>query len=99
MQGADANHFRLLLPMPQRGSALDKAGIDPVDPVQMSDGRPGYNDWGIVVGHEFGHARARMMGEPDSNRASLRLENKVRELRDKKAATRVYHSTREALAP
>jgi RHS repeat-associated protein len=99
LNGADENHFRILLPMAPSGSAIDKAGIDPVDPVQMSDVRPGKNDWGIILGHEFGHVRARMTGDRDSNGASLRLENKVRKLRNKNAATRDYHSTQEALRP
>jgi hypothetical protein len=99
LNGADENHFRILLPMAPSGSDIDKAGIDPVDPVQMSDLRPGKNDWGIILAHEIGHVRARMTGDRDSNGASLRLENKVRKLRDKNAATRDYHSTQEALKP
>jgi hypothetical protein len=99
LQGADQNHFRILLPIPPKGSALDKAGVDPLDPVMMSDGRPGYNDWGIVAGHEFGHVAARMAGDPKSNDASLRLENKVRKLRNKNAPTREYHSVKEAISP
>ncbi len=53
-------------------------------------------DIGIVAAHELGHARARMTGglflsKEDSNAAALRLENKVRVLRDPKAATRTKH--------
>jgi hypothetical protein len=58
MKGADANHFRILLPMAATGSA-----IDPVSAEQMSNDQPGYQDWGIVMGHELGHARARMTGD------------------------------------
>jgi hypothetical protein len=99
LKGVDENHFRILLPMAPSGSDIDKAGIDPIDPVQMSDLRPGKNDWGTILGHEIGHGRARMTGDRDSNGASRRLENKIRKLRDKNAATRDYHSTQEALKP
>ena len=99
LNGKDENHFRILLAMPPSGSDIEKAGIDPIDPVQMSDLRPGRNDWGTILGHELGHGRARMTGDKDSNGASLRLENKVRKLRDKNAATREYHSTKDALKP
>ena len=92
MKGADANHFRILLPMSAIGSA-----IDPVPEEQMSNDKPGKQDWGIVMGHEMGHVQARMTGDPNSNGASLRLENKVRMLRDKNAPTIDYHSRREAL--
>lgn len=91
MKGADANHFRLLLPMSSIGSV-----IDPVYGEQMSNDEPGYQDWGTVMGHELGHARARMTGD-DTNPASLRLENKVRKLRNKNAPTIDYHSRQEAL--
>lgn len=94
VKGADENHFRLLLPMSAKGSA-----IDPIDPAQMDDGRPGYQDWGTVLGHDLGHARSRMTGGSgqESNDASLRLERKIRRLRDKNAPIPVYHSTAEAL--
>ena len=98
LNGGDENHFRILLPIAPSGD-ISKAEIDPIDAVQMSDLRPGKNDWGIIFGHEIGHARARMTGDRDSNGASLRLENKIRKLRDKNGATRDYHSTKEALKP
>lgn len=91
MNGPDANHFRILLPMASIGSA-----IDPVYSEQMSNDQPGYQDWGIVMGHELGHAPAKMTGD-NSNDASRRLENKVRKLRDKNAPTIDYHSRKEAL--
>jgi hypothetical protein len=94
--GADENHWRMLIAMPPKGSAMDRAGIDSVSQFQMSDQQPGYNDWGIVVGHETGHGRARMTGDK-SDPASLRLENKVRKLRDKNAPTREFHSDADAL--
>jgi RHS repeat-associated protein len=96
INGADQNHFRILLPMPASGSDIEKAGIDSLDPILMSNDKPGKNDWGIILAHDMGHARARMTGDPDSKGASLRLENKVRALRDKNAPTRTYHDVQEA---
>jgi hypothetical protein len=63
----------------------------------MSNGlRSDAPDIGLVTAHELGHARARMTGGPflsreASNGAALRLENKVRVLRDPKAANRKVH--------
>jgi len=48
-----------------------------------------------VLGHELGHARARMTGaKPRSqsdNDSAVRLENKVRTLRNPNAPTRTQH--------
>jgi RHS repeat-associated protein len=63
----------------------------------MSDGK---NDWltaSVMVGHELGHARARMTGyrdtrgNSDANKGSLRLENKVRKLQNPNGPTRKIH--------
>lgn len=49
---------------------------------------------GEVLGHELGHARAYMTGDPDNDGASLRIQNKIRALYEPKKAiksTRYKH--------
>jgi len=46
---------------------------------------------GELLGHELGHARALVTGDPDVLGASLRLENKVRKDVSKKKSTRKIH--------
>jgi len=71
---------------------------EPVDATMTSNHKPIYRDSGTVIGHELGHAWAFMTGDVGSGptgdrnqQASLRLENKVRKLRNPSAATRTVH--------
>jgi hypothetical protein len=60
----------------------------------MENGKPAYRDASIVMAHELGHARAYMTGDRVNNStdtAALRLENKVRLLRNPQAARRKEH--------
>ena|ERR1035438_1443792 len=71
----------------------------------MSNDRPGYQDQNTVLGHELGHELhlmkhggvipkedpPRLKPMEISNDAALKLENKVRKLEDKNAATRTGH--------
>ena len=76
------------------GGKTERSQWDAVAARKMSDGNPGYRDSGTVMAHELGHARGRMTGDyhnGDTSDAARRLENKVRKLRDPKAATRKEH--------
>jgi hypothetical protein len=64
---------------------------DPVEGYKMSDLQAGYRDSGLVLAHELGHAQGRMAGKTSTSGSELRLENKVRKLRDANAATRKVH--------
>lgn len=55
-----------------------------------SDGQEQGPSTGELMGHELGHVRARVTGDPDSNGAALRIENKVRKV-NKKKSIRQYH--------
>jgi RHS repeat-associated protein len=57
----------------------------------MSDGKPSQPTTGELLGHELGHGRAQVTRDPNSNAASLRLENKVRTSVEHKKATRIFH--------
>jgi hypothetical protein len=63
----------------------------------MKDGKSNKLTASIMLGHELGHARARMTGYRDErgNRAtregSLRLENKIRKLQNPNGPTRSFH--------
>ncbi len=59
--------------------------------VYMSDGMPSQPTTGELLGHELGHGRARATGDPNSNAASLRIENKVRTEVNHKKSTRIIH--------
>src|SRR6266498_498534 len=59
--------------------------------VYMSDGMPSQPTTGELLGHELGHGRARATGDPNSNDASLRIENKVRTEVNHKKSTRIIH--------
>jgi RHS repeat-associated protein len=59
----------------------------------MSNNQPGLIDAGIIIGHELGHLRAYWnagLPSADSNTQALRLENKVRSLRNP-VVTRSFH--------
>jgi RHS repeat-associated protein len=57
----------------------------------MSDGKPSWPTTGELMGHEIGHGRARVTRDPNSNAASLRLENKVRTQVNHKTSIRTVH--------
>jgi RHS repeat-associated protein len=67
--------------------------ILPLDSFMMSNQQLGENTPGMVVGHELGHARGIMTGKlpGETSPDALRLENKVRTLRDPGAAQRIIH--------
>jgi RHS repeat-associated protein len=51
-----------------------------------TNGKDGTIYSGEILAHELGHARAYMTGDPNNDKASLRVENKVRELYEPKRA-------------
>jgi len=63
----------------------------------MSDRKDNWLTASVMVGHELGHARARMTGYRDktgnrpAREGSLRLENKVRKLQNPNGPTREIH--------
>lgn len=63
----------------------------------MSDRKDNWLTSRVMVGHELGHARARMTGYRDgrgngpAREGSLRLENKVRKLQNPNGSTRKIH--------
>ena len=65
----------------------------PLPSFMMSNGQLGPVDIGIVVGHELGHGRGIMSGEMpnQTNPDSLRLENKVRDLKHPEGGQRMIH--------
>ena len=67
--------------------------ILPFDSFMMSNQHLGVNTPGAVVGHELGHARGVTSGPmpAQTNSDSMRLENKVRTLRDPNAPQRLLH--------
>jgi hypothetical protein len=63
----------------------------------MSDRKDNWLTPSVMVGHEFGHARARMTGyrdlrgNSDARKGSLRLENKIRKLQNPNGPEREIH--------
>jgi hypothetical protein len=67
----------------------------------MYGGQPGQLDQGIMIGHELGHVRGEWglepwhwlnsILDPHANGEALKLENKVRKLRDPNAPPRINH--------
>ena len=95
------NHVTIYIAIPKPGDAYDRAGYDAVSADQMENLRPGRRDVGTVLGHELGHARALMTGQPmgsaESDKAALRLENKVRVLRGPHYSQRTEHSNADVI--
>jgi len=61
---------------------------------EMSDGRPGRSDWGMIVMHELGHATMGWGLVPPyefTNERARALENQVRRLRNPSGPTRRRH--------
>lgn len=56
-----------------------------------SNGVAQSSTFGEVTGHELAHGRARLTKDPDSDGASLRLQNKVRTKVNHKTVTRILH--------
>lgn len=73
------------------GGVHERSQWDTINRSKMSDRQPGYHDSGTVLAHELGHAQGRMAGKTSTAGTALRLENKVRKLRDPNAATRRIH--------
>jgi len=93
-QKQDDNHWVISLPIPKAGTPSAKGGLDPVDAYKMDNNKPGKRTWAILLGHELGHARARMTdpyNTAHSNASALRLENKVKQLRYPGSSKRIIH--------
>jgi hypothetical protein len=60
--------------------------------VFFSNGKAQQPTTGELMGHEIAHGRAGVTRDPNSNAASLRLENKVRTKVNKKTSTRIHHN-------
>jgi RHS repeat-associated protein len=88
------------------GGSVGTRMIDPSQPlgifpgILMSNGQPSPLDPGLTLAHELGHDWAilthdfrTVLGNPyNTDAAALRLENKVREVRDPSGAQRLFHN-------
>jgi hypothetical protein len=87
------------------GGALGIRLLDPATPygnvpgILMTNGRDAASDVGLVIAHELGHAWGLMTGDWrrvglnrfNTDDPALRLENKVRELRNPAGPRRLFH--------
>jgi hypothetical protein len=74
--------------------------IAPIPSEWMSNGKPGENNTGFVTAHEFGHAFYRIFSRDaewdrgKSNKSAVDLENKSRQLNNRKSPTVISHGAK-----